>query len=106
MFKIKKILQADYIAYMCLVRFSEQTETFALYFIKWLVFVTELESVYCAVRIESLYNTDTIRLQRVKLDFWHYNTRLVDYQKDVLIGWLIDWFIHSLSQKLYKGAPT
>ena len=62
MFKIQKILHADYIAFMCFVRVSEQTETFALYCIKWLVFATELESVYCAVRIESLYNTDKIRL--------------------------------------------
>ena len=41
---------------------SEQTATFSLYFINWLVFMTEVESVYSAVRIESLYNTDTIRL--------------------------------------------
>jgi hypothetical protein len=26
------------------------------------VFVTEVESVYCAVRTESLYKTDTLRL--------------------------------------------
>ena len=47
---------------MYFVRLSEQTVTFALYYINWLVFITEVESVYCAVRIESLYNTDTIRL--------------------------------------------
>jgi hypothetical protein len=29
------------------------------------IFVTEVESVYCAVRSESLYNTDTFRLYRV-----------------------------------------
>ena len=61
MFKIKKILHADHIAFICSVRISEQTATLALYCINWLVFITELESVYCAVRIESLYNTDTIR---------------------------------------------
>ena len=37
---------------------SEQTATFPLYNIKSLVFITELESVYSAVRTESLYNTD------------------------------------------------
>jgi hypothetical protein len=47
---------------MCFVWISEQTATFALYCIKLLVFITEVESVYCAVRIGSLYNTDTIRL--------------------------------------------
>ena len=41
---------------------SEQTATFALYFINWLVFITEVESVHCAARIESSYNTDTIRI--------------------------------------------
>ena len=50
---------------MCFVTISEQTATFALYCTDWLVFITEVESVYCAVRIESLYNADTIRLQRV-----------------------------------------
>ena len=60
--KFKKILHADYIAFMYFVRISEQTATFALYCINSLAFITEVESVYCAVRIESLYNTDTIRL--------------------------------------------
>jgi len=46
---------------MC-VWISEQTVTFALYDIKRLVFKTEVESVYSAVRTESLYNTDTFRL--------------------------------------------
>ena len=62
MFKIK-ILHADYdIAFMCFVRIWEQTATFAFYCINWLVFITVKECVYCAVQIESLYNTDTIRL--------------------------------------------
>ena len=62
MFKIKKILHADYIAFMYFVWMSEQTATFALYCINWLVFITVVESVYSAVRTESLYNTDTNRL--------------------------------------------
>ena len=37
---------------------SEQTATFALYNIKSLVFITEVESFYSAVRTECLYNTD------------------------------------------------
>jgi hypothetical protein len=41
---------------MCFVRISEQTATFALN-IKRLVFITEVESVYSAVRTESLYKT-------------------------------------------------
>ena len=44
----------------CFVRTSEQTATFALNFINWLVFVTVVESVYCAVRIDSLYKADYV----------------------------------------------
>ena len=42
------------------VRISEQTATFALYFINWLVFITAVESVYCAVRTDSLYTSDYV----------------------------------------------
>ena len=62
MFNIQKILHAGYIAIMCSVWLSEERVSFALYVINRLVFITEVESVYCAVRMESLYNTDTIRL--------------------------------------------
>jgi hypothetical protein len=47
---------------MYFVRISEQTATFALYNIKRLVFITEMESVYSAVRAQSLYKTDTLCL--------------------------------------------
>ena len=47
---------------MCSVWLSEQTATFALYIINRLDSITEVESVYCAVRTESLYNTDTFSL--------------------------------------------
>ena len=46
---------------MCFVWLSEETVTFALHIINILVFITEVESVYCAVQAESLYNTDTSR---------------------------------------------
>jgi hypothetical protein len=42
------------------VRISEQTETFALYVINWLVFITVVESVYSAVRTYSLYKADYV----------------------------------------------
>jgi hypothetical protein len=45
---------------MCFVRISEQTATFALYGIEWVIFITEVESVYSAVRSESLYKTDYV----------------------------------------------
>jgi hypothetical protein len=39
---------------MCFVWISEQTAIISLYSINWLVFMTETESVYCAVRAETL----------------------------------------------------
>ena len=46
---------------MCLVWISEQTGHFSLHNIKGVAFITEVESVYYAVRSDSLYNTDTFR---------------------------------------------
>ena len=51
---------------MCFVRISEQTVRFPLYIITRTVFITEVESVYCAVRTKSIYNTVTFRPKRVK----------------------------------------
>ena len=42
--------------------YQKKQQLFAFYCIDWLVFITEVESVYSAVRIESLYNTDKICL--------------------------------------------
>jgi hypothetical protein len=43
------------LASCCFVRIPEQTATFALYVINWLVFITVVESVYTAVRTDCLY---------------------------------------------------
>jgi hypothetical protein len=43
--------------FMGFVWIWEQTAIISLYSINWLVFITETESVYCAVRTGSLYNT-------------------------------------------------
>ena len=43
--------------FMCFVWISEQTAIISLYTINWLVFITETESVYCAVRAQSLMTT-------------------------------------------------
>jgi hypothetical protein len=66
---LSKILQADCIAFICFAWLSEQTVTFALYAVNSLVFITEVECIYCAARNESLYNTDEFRPQRVKSMF-------------------------------------
>jgi len=47
--------------FVCFVWISEQTAYFSLNNIRRLVFITEVESVYCAVRTWSLYNTDMFR---------------------------------------------
>ena len=39
---------------MCFVRIWQQTAIISLYKINWLVFISEMESVYCAVRTEYL----------------------------------------------------
>jgi hypothetical protein len=48
--------------YVCFVWITEQTAIISLYSINWLVFITETEYVYCAVRIESL-NTKEARVR-------------------------------------------
>ena len=44
-----------YSVFMCFVWISEQTAIISLYNINWLVFITETESVYCAVRTGALH---------------------------------------------------
>ena len=41
--------------FMCFVWIWEQTAIISLYSINWLVFITETQCVYCAVRTASLY---------------------------------------------------
>jgi len=45
---------------MCFAWISEQTAIISLYSINLTVFITEAESVYCAVRTGSLNQTDTL----------------------------------------------
>ena len=54
------------IALQLFVWMPEQTVYFSLYVVNRLVFKTEVESVYSAVRIHSVYNRDISRLPRVK----------------------------------------
>jgi hypothetical protein len=48
------ILRSAHIIFVCFVFIWEQTATFAVYNANWLVFITEIESVYSAVRTGSL----------------------------------------------------
>ena len=48
--------------FMCFVWISEQTAIISLYSINWLVFVTETDSVYCAVRTVYLNSASQSKL--------------------------------------------
>ena len=50
--------------FMCFVWISEQTAIISLYNIKWMVFVTETESVYCSVRTEGLVRSELFAVAR------------------------------------------
>jgi hypothetical protein len=65
-----KVLHGNHIACMYFVWISEQTETYALYTINRLVIISRVQSVYCVVQTESLYKTDTVRLERVMMSFF------------------------------------
>jgi hypothetical protein len=43
-----------------ILRISEQTATFDFHIINWLLFITVVESVYSAVRTDSLYKADYV----------------------------------------------
>jgi hypothetical protein len=58
-----KIPHCDHVEFVCFVWISEQTANFALRSIKILVFITEVVSVYCAVRTESSYKTHVSSLK-------------------------------------------
>jgi len=47
-------VRSAHAVFMCIVFIWEQTGNCATYSINWLVFITEMKSVYCAVRTGSL----------------------------------------------------
>ena len=53
MFNIQKFYMVLALCYF--VQISEQTETFVLYVINWLVLITMVESVYSGVQTDSVY---------------------------------------------------
>ena len=52
------IVLSAHTVFMCFVFIWEQTATCATYSINWLVFITEMKSVYSAVRTDALYKAD------------------------------------------------
>ena len=61
--------------FMCFVWIWEQTAIISLYSINWLVFITETECVYCAVRTGSLYIIQ-VKLNLLMLSHGHSCTTL------------------------------
>jgi len=58
-FNIQNSTFCPHTVFMCFVWISEQTAIISLYSINWLVFITETECVYCAVRTGSLNTTES-----------------------------------------------
>jgi hypothetical protein len=86
--------------FMCFVWIWEQTAIISLYSINWLVFITETECVYCAVRAESL------KIQ-VRLILF-LNHRQLEYQNFhffLLIFCLIHFHFIILSPEGRECAP-
>ena len=54
------------LCFECFLGISEQKATFALYVINWLVFITMVESVYCAVRTDSYIKQIAFSLERLR----------------------------------------
>jgi hypothetical protein len=84
--------------------FPEQKKTtFALYNISTLVYITEVEGVYSAVRTESLYNRDTVSSSKT-----HYTPLLssfsVTYTNDFILLDLINRIILGEEHKLHSSS--
>ena len=62
-----EILCSAHNAFMCFAWISEQTAIISLYRIKLSVFITEEESVYCAVRTGSLNQTYQRHSRKIEL---------------------------------------
>jgi len=74
--------------FMCFVWISEQTAIISLHSVNWLVFITETECVYCAVRTGSLYNNSTFCPHTVFMCFvwiWEQTAIISLYN----INWLV-----------------
>jgi len=69
-------------ALMCFVWIWEQTAIISLYSIDWLVFITETECVYCAVR--SAFSTLSVFMCFVWI--WEQTTIISLYSIDWLVG--------------------
>jgi hypothetical protein len=84
---------------MCFVCISEQAAIISLYSIKWLVFITETEYVYCAVRTESL-NNSTFCPHSVFVCFVCISEDAATFSYTALT----DWFLMEMVSVLLRGT--
>ena len=92
--------------FVCFVWIWEQTAIISLYSINWLVFITETERVYCAVRTGSLYTTSLTFSNSTFCPYsefmcfvWIWEQRLFPYTA------LTDWFLW-LRRSVYCAVRT
>ena len=91
---------------MCFVFTWEQTATCATYSVNWLVFITEMKSVYCAVRTGSLNKAVCCIYLRTNSDWCHLQNKLIGFynrdEKCLLRGtnWVFKW---SSLRFVFKG---
>jgi hypothetical protein len=84
-FKLKKNSSCPHSVFMCVVWIWEQTAIISLYSIKWLVFITEMECVYCAVWTGYLYVIQVnFWVERVKRMYVNTGLRNVNARFNVL----------------------
>ena len=85
---------------MCFVWIWEQTAIISRYNVNWLVFITEMESIYCAVRTGSLYtilrSSHTVYL--CVLCGTQNKQRIFPYTA------LTDWFYNRDGEYLLRGT--
>jgi len=65
-FENSNIPLCDHMEFVCFNGFRNKHQFFSYTRLQDWFFTTEVESVYSAVRTESLYNTDTFRVLKVK----------------------------------------
>ena len=72
-------VRSAHTVFMCFVFILEQTATFATYSINWLVFITEMKSVYSAVRTGSLNKAVCASSFRKNSDLCHLQHKLIGF---------------------------
>ena len=76
---LSEILFSTHNAFMCFVWISEQTAIIYLYSINLLVFITETQSVYSAVRTGSLNKAVCASSFRTNSDLCHLQHKLIGF---------------------------